>query len=124
VTRPNIGLFYLAMPYSKYPGGLEEAFKLASREAGLLLLAGVPVYSPIAHFHPIAMHAWIDPFDYKIWLPANEPMIARSDALIVLRAESWSKSFGMAEEIKAFEAACKPIFYMDPGIVPSALMAP
>ncbi len=114
--------WYLATPYSKYPGGIDEAFKLACRETAVLIRASVRVYSPIAHTHPVAIHGNIDPYDHKIWMPADEPFMHAAKGLIVLRAESWKQSYGIGEEIKAFRAAEKPIVFMDVGVVPRCLL--
>ena len=46
-------LVYLATPYSKFPGGIQAAFIDAACIAARLLRAGVKVYSPITHTHPI-----------------------------------------------------------------------
>lgn len=113
--------YYLASPYSKYPGGLDEAYRVACRAAALLIKAGVPVFAPIAHSHGPAMLGGIDPLSHDIWLPADEPMMRAAKGLIVLKAESWQDSYGMAEEIRAFEEAGKPIVYMEPGVVPEGL---
>lgn len=110
--------WYLATPYSKYPHGIEEAFKLACREAARLIRAGIRVYSPIAHTHPIAVHGEIDPYAHSIWLPADAPFMRHAYGLIVLKAESWEASYGIGEEIKAFAAAGKPIRYMEVGEAP------
>lgn len=106
--------FYLATPYSKWKAGIDDAFELACREAARLIKAGVPTYSPIAHTHPIAKIGGIDPLAHDIWLPADRPMMDAAVGLIVLRADGWEDSYGIAEEIKVFKAAGKPIFYMDP----------
>lgn len=110
--------WYLATPYSKYPGGIEEAFKVACRAAADLIRSGVRVYSPIAHTHPVAIHGNIDPYAHEIWLPADVPFMEAARGLIVLKAESWERSYGIGEEIKAFSAAGKPVLYMEPGTVP------
>ena len=115
----NTDYWYLATPYSKYPHGIEEAFKLACREAALLIRNGVRVYSPIAHTHPVAVHGGIDPYAHDIWLPADEPFMHKACGLIVLRAESWEKSYGISVEIAEFQKAGKPVKYMDPGTVPA-----
>ena len=52
-------LWYLASPYSLFPGGLEMATRVVSREAARLLEAGIPVVSPIAHSHTIAVHSGV-----------------------------------------------------------------
>jgi hypothetical protein len=116
-----MSFLYLATPYSKYPGGIDEAFRLACRAAGLLIQHGVRVYSPIAHTHPIAVHAGIDPYAHKIWLPADKPFMDAASGLIVLRAESWEISYGIGEEIKEFTAAQKPVHYMDCWTVPDGV---
>lgn len=113
--------WYLATPYSKYPEGLEAAFRLACVETARLVKGGIPVFSPIAHTHPVAMAADMDPLDHTIWLPCDEPMMKAACGLILLRAESWERSYGMKVEREAFEAAGKPVVFMDPGVVPVEL---
>lgn len=113
---------YLATPYSKYEHGLEAAFILAAANTALLVKAGIPVYSPIAHTHPVAIHGGIDPYDHSIWIPADKPMMDAASALIVLTAQGWSESKGIAIEIDEFARAGKPVIYMTPGIVPSELL--
>ncbi|MGH6796576.1 MAG: DUF1937 family protein [Methylocella sp.] len=114
--------YYLGSPYSKHPDGPEEAFRQVCVEAGALIRAGMPVYSPIAHSHPIAEYAEMDPFDHSIWMVADEPLMwgARC-GLIVLMLDGWETSYGLAEEIKFFRQAMRPIVYMTPGIIPDEL---
>ncbi len=101
-------LAYLATPYSKYKPGIEQAFIDAAKLAALLMRAGVNVYSPITHTHPI------DPFDHAIWMPFDEAMMTAADVLLVAHMQGWQESFGIAHEIKFFEDAGKPIFDLDP----------
>lgn len=115
--------WYLATPYSKYPGGIEAAFILACQAAADLIEAGVRVYSPIAHTHPIAVYGHIDPYAHDIWLPADAPFMEAAFGLIVLRAPGWGESYGIGEEIKVFSAAGKPIVYMDEGKVPDEVLS-
>ena len=77
------GLCYLATPYSKYPSGLAMAWVDACRVAGALIRAGVKVYSPIAHGHPIADFANMDKLDHSLWLPFDEAMMETCNALVV-----------------------------------------
>lgn len=114
--------WYIATPYSKFPGGITAAFEGAAREAAALVKAGVPVYSPIAHTHPVALYGDIDPLDHDIWLPADAPFMEAAKGLIVCQMEGWEHSYGIGEEIKAFEAAGKPIVYMTPGVVPAEVL--
>ncbi len=46
--------WYLATPYSKYPGGPEPACHEACKAAAWLIRHDVRCYCPIAHTHPIA----------------------------------------------------------------------
>ncbi|NIA67764.1 DUF1937 family protein [Pelagibius litoralis] len=107
------GYHYLATPYSKYPHGLEAAFQEASKAAALLVRAGVKVFSPIAHTHPVAVHGLIDPLDHDVWLPADKPLMDSATGLIVVKMETWEDSYGISVEIQEFKAAGKPISYMD-----------
>lgn len=115
MTHPlNAALAYLATPYSKYPGGPPAAFVDASKLAAKLLVAGVRVYSPIAHTHPLAVYGNLDPLDHRLWLPFDEAMMAKADVLIVAHMVSWETSKGIAHEVEFFTRANKPIFDLDP----------
>lgn len=105
--------WYLASPYSKYPGGTEAAFQEVCKAAAQLIAAGVPVYSPIAHTHPIALHGDMDPLDHEIWLPADMPLMKAAGGLLVLMMDTWQDSYGVSVEIGIFEGAGKPVHYME-----------
>jgi hypothetical protein len=108
-------LAYLATPYTKYlDGDINAAFDEAARLAGLLMLTGIQIYSPIVHCHPIALRAAIDPLNVEFWLANQAIMMARSDVLIVAEIEGWQESRGIAHEIKTFRATGKPVFYCNP----------
>lgn len=112
--RPKHTLAYLATPYSKYPGGIWPAFIDACRIAARLMQAGIKVYSPIAHTHPLAIFGEIDPLDHAIWLPFDEAMMNVADVLIIAHMRGWDESKGIAHEIEFFAEAGKPIFDLDP----------
>lgn len=114
-----MSLWYLATPYSKYPKGIEAAFLVACQQTALLIRAGIPVYSPIAHTHPVAVNGDIDPLDHTIWLPADAPMMRAATGLIVCKMESWESSYGIGVEIAEFKKAGKPVVYMEQNVVPS-----
>lgn len=105
--------WYLATPYSKFPGGIEAGFIAACKATAKLIAAGVRVYSPIAHTHPIAIHGGIDPLDHSIWLPADKPFMDAAFGLLVAKLDTWDRSYGIGEEIAAFTRAAKPIFYIE-----------
>ena len=108
------GLVYLATPYGKYPYGIEAAFRDAAVLAARLLRAGMLVYSPIAHTHPIAIYGDIPPTDNSIWLPFDETMMRLAKTLVVAKMVSWEFSSGIAHEIKFFTEQAKPIYFLEP----------
>jgi len=105
--------YYLATPYSKYPGGIDLAFRHAACIAGNLVKHGYRVYSPIAHTHPLALHAGIDPLDHKIWLPFDETMMKACEAILVAKMLGWETSFGVQHEISVFRDADKRVFALE-----------
>jgi Domain of unknown function (DUF1937) len=107
-------LLYLATPYTKYEGGITLAYIGACKLAARLLRAGLRVYSPIAHTHPIAVHGGIDPYDLSIWLPFDGAMMDKADALLVGMMAGWDLSVGIKHEIGAFGEARKPVYFMSP----------
>ena len=107
------GFWYVASPYSKYPHGLDEAFRRIAINTAELILEGVPVYSPICHTHPIAKYGKIDPYNHDIWLPADKPMMDAAYGLLVIKMVGWEESYGISEEIKHFTSLSKPIVYME-----------
>jgi Domain of unknown function (DUF1937) len=109
-----VSYFYLATPYAKYPGGTDEAFKLACREAARLMKSGLKIFSPIAHSHPIALHGGIPLIDGDFWLDQDHPLMDGAKGLIMLMAESWEQSAGMAHELDCFRKAGKPVIYVAP----------
>lgn len=107
-------LFYLATPYSKWADGIHNAYVEASKLAARLLKAGHKVYSPIAHTHPLAIYGNVDPYDHDIWLPFDEAMMDAAEGLLIAKMPGWDQSKGVAHEIKFFEDASKPVYFVDP----------
>jgi hypothetical protein len=108
------GYWYLATPYSKYPLGREWSAKHSCVVAVHFIMKGIPVFCPIAHSHQISATGLIGPLDHSIWLPADRPLMDGACGLIVCEMDSWQDSYGMAEEIKTFIAADKPIEHFQP----------
>jgi hypothetical protein len=106
-------LVYLATPYTKYRAGIDAAFRDAAALAARLLMQGVRVYSPIAHCHPMSQYGGIDPKDHSIWLPYQEALMAKADALLVAQLQGWSESYGVKHEIRFFRQSRKPVFFLD-----------
>lgn len=103
-------LAYFATPYAKYPGGMDRAFIDTCRVTARLLLAGINVYSPIAHSHSLAVYGGLAGGDHAFWLPYDELMMSRCDTLIIAHMDGWRESKGIAHEVEFFKRAGKPIF--------------
>ena len=110
--------WYLATPYSKYPGGHKAAFELSARVAARLLVVGVPVFAPIAHSHPISEHLTVSNTDHDFWVRVDAPFVKSATGLIVYMAEGWYESRGVRHEIDMFRAADKPVVFWMPGTFP------
>jgi len=108
-------LAYLATPYSRYPGGLEQAYIEASKLAAGLIKSGLKIYSPIAHCHPIAINGGLDPLDHELWMEQDRAMMEVCGALIVAHMAGWATSKGIDIEVKFFQGKKRPIFDLDPG---------
>jgi hypothetical protein len=111
-----MSFWYLATSYTKHPGGLEAAYEMAVAATAVLMDAGIRVFSPIVHSHPVSKI--IRGTDVGFWLKADAPMMDAAHGMIILRDGNWGDSNGIAKERNRFTEACKPIVYMDPGVVP------
>ena len=113
-----MSFYYLATPYSSYEDGIQEAFLDACEQAALLIKAGIPVYSPVAHLHPIAIMGEIDPIDYQVDRPIKN---AATNGLIVCMLPGWETSTGVSKVIQYFTVRQRPVIYMVPDAVPDCL---
>lgn len=107
-------LVYLGTPYTKYAKGIDAAFIDAARLAAALMQAGVKVYSPIVHCHPISVYGDIDPLNHDIWLPFDRSMMNVADAMVVGMLPGWKESYGVEREIETFQSLNKPVYLVDP----------
>jgi hypothetical protein len=114
LIEEGCGYWYVGSPYSKYPDGLEAAFRQVCRITGALIAEGINAYSPIAHTHPVAVHSGMDPLDHSIWLKADAPLMRAACGLIVCKMTGWEESVGLAHEIEVFEKAEKPVLFLTP----------
>lgn len=103
---------YLATPYTKHPRGHAAAYADACFYAGELITAGFNVFSPIAHGHGLSVHAGIPATDHEVWMKIDRPMMAHAAALVIAPMDGWRESKGIAEEIKTFRAAGKPVLML------------
>ena len=121
--QPSEPLWYLATPYSKYPGGIAGAYELACKQSALLISNGVHVFSPIAHSHGIATHGDLDPLSHELWLAMDRTSMDLCVGCIFLLADSWELSYGMEQERLHFEKKFKPIVKMLPNLVPEYFLS-
>lgn len=111
-------LVYLASPYTKYPAGFHMAAVDAARIAADLMRAGVKVYSPIAHTHPLALYGNLDPLDHSLWLPFDQTIMDLADACCIAGdMVGWESSFGVQHEMKTFWGQQKPVYRLCDGVV-------
>jgi hypothetical protein len=113
----------IASGYSKWAHGIYDACVVAAELAGRLVLAGVAVFSPIAHSHTVSRAAKIDPFSHNIWLPADRPLFEGAHGLLVAALPGWRESYGIGEEIKWAVEHGKLRFLIDPGALTWAPIA-
>lgn len=108
-------LVYLASPYSKYPGGREEAYTFACKKAAELMLQGYNVFCPIAHSHPIETIGGITPEQatHDFWLKQDFAVLDRCDALFVYKMPGWDTSHGVNEEVKRATRRQMKIIYLE-----------
>jgi hypothetical protein len=92
-------VIYLASPYTHPDKAVEQQrYEAVSAVCAKLARKGDHVYSPIAHWHPIAL-AHNMPTDHVYYKLANEAMIQLCSDMLVLRLPGWRESKGVQAEI-------------------------
>lgn len=105
-------LWYMASPYTKYPGGKTMAFTLACKKAAELMEgSSYAIFSPIAHSHPIDMHGKLPP-THDFWLGQDVVFLHAATGLFVYMMPGWRESDGVQWEIEWITKAHKPIVYL------------
>ena len=106
-------MIYLASPYSHHDKLQMERRYLGVVSALRYLIAREKqaIYSPIAHWHPVAV--LIDlPRDAEFWAEGNKEMMRLADKVIVLRLEGWDTSVGVKAEIAYANELEIPVVYL------------
>lgn len=114
-------MYYLATPYSNYPGGHDAAADAADREAGFLIKHGINAMSPIAHCHRIFKSGYATGGDFETWKRWNFAMLYAAKGLIVCKLDGWAESKGVQAEIKIAQGLDMKVIYMEPGVLPMEL---
>ena len=108
------GLVYLATPYSHPDAEIRlQRFETVNREAAKLMRAGIHIYSPISHTHPIVMAGDL-PRGWDYWKAYNREVMEACVKLLVLRQPGWGRSIGVFNEIRIAAEFGLPIEFIDP----------
>jgi hypothetical protein len=115
------GLVYLASPYSHDDPRVREArFRLACEAASVIMRAGLHVFSPIAHTHPIAMAGGL-PTGWDYWRGYDEAMLGACGAMAILQIPGWRESRGVQGEFEIAQKLGLPVAYVDPANVEASV---
>lgn len=107
-------MIYLASPYTHPdPAVMEERFNKVTTVAAKLIHRGYMIYSPIMHFHPIAVRENL-PRDYKYWQLINQKMIMLCDEVWILDLVGLAESKGCNEERQFAMANGVPVRTINP----------
>lgn len=106
-------MIYLASPYTHPDYRVRQwRFRQACRAAADLLRAGVSVFSPIAHSHPIACCGV--PTNWEFWSKVDREYLTRCDVLAVLTLPGWRESVGVQAEMKLAVELHLPVVFVEP----------
>ena len=106
-------LVYLACPYSHDDPVVRHArFEAANKASAALMRAGVLIFSPISHTHPIAEHDL--PKGWDFWGRYDREYLVVCRAMIVLTLEGYATSNGVKAEVSIMREMKKPIFWLRP----------
>jgi hypothetical protein len=93
-------LVYLASPYSHPdPAVRESRFQAACQATSHLMRAGLHVFSPIAHTHPVILAGTL-PTGWEFWRAYDEAVLSACRALVVLELDGWEESEGVRGEVE------------------------
>lgn len=107
-------MIYLASPYTTpIASVLEQRVTAAIQFTALCIQQGLPVFSPIMYFHPLAIHFNL-PTDSGYWHNINMQFLRRADAVFALRLMGWEQSKGMKIELNVAKVAGIPVVHYGP----------
>jgi len=107
-------IVYVGTPFTKFRGGLDAAYRVAVTVTARLTAAGIAAYSPIVHTYPLSTAGAPDYLDHDFWLAADVPFMDAAGALLIVKAEGWDESYGIAIEARHFRKAHKPVVHATP----------
>jgi hypothetical protein len=111
----TLPLAYVATPYS-HPDVVirNRRYEEACKAAKALAMQGkYAIYSPIAHWHPIAVACGM-PTDAMFWKEQNFGIMTAAHAIIVVKFDGWISSMGVDMEITFAKQNNKVLIYTSP----------
>ena len=104
-------MIYLAQPYSHPdPAVRERRYEAACRATAALMRAGLIVFSPIAHSHPLTRYGL--PGDWQFWERYDRAHLEVCTCLAVLMLDGWKGSKGVQSEISIARQLGKPVIFI------------
>ena len=104
-------MIYLASPYTHVDAAVRESrFDAACLATSALMRAGLSVYSPIVHSHPLVRFGL--PIEWEFWKAHDCEHLRRSDKVVVLTLDGWEESRGVRAEVELAIDLDLPIRYM------------
>ena len=109
----NKSLVYLATPYSHPDRAVRvQRFEIANRVAAEMMRAGIHVFSPISHTHPIAEAGEL-PKGWEYWEAYDRAILVACVEVCVLQQNGWEESIGVTAEIAIAKEMGLPITYRE-----------
>lgn len=116
MTTKQHDIVYLACPYSSHSMEVRVGrFEASAHAAAHLIHQGMFVYSPITMTHPIdlVMAEDGDTMGSDYWCDFDEAFMRVCTEMIILTLPGWGESRGIRREAAFFEAAGKPVRYLN-----------
>ena len=123
------GPCYFAHPYTvkddhgRYiPAGEDANFMIASYWGGLLIQAGLVIYNPISHTHPMhsANPLFLSRHEHEMWYRLDETQIRHTNWVSLILGLGWRLSKGCLAERTIFTNLGKPIVMLS-DLIPELL---
>ena len=106
-------MIYLASPSSHPDPAVREArFQAACRQAAGMLRCDIPVFSPIAHTHPIAAYGLAT--EWASWEKHDRVFLEICSEVWVLTLDGWRESKGVQAEIGIARELGRPVVLVAP----------
>ena len=109
-------MIYMASPYSHPdPAVRQWRFDAACRAAARMVRAGMFIFAPIVHSHPLTLYGL--PGDWEFWQRYDRAHLERCDQFMVLALEGWRESRGVQAEMAIARELGMPVRMIDPAEV-------